>query len=110
LSWENNGGVWVVAIEGQINGANSPELEKRLLAKVEEEGATRMALDFSRVDYISSAGLRVVLLLAKKLSGEAGGVALFGMQPGVFEVFEMCGFADILTIVDSLDAALDKLR
>ncbi|MDR2113199.1 MAG: STAS domain-containing protein, partial [Candidatus Accumulibacter sp.] len=66
------------------------------------------ALDLSGVDYISSAGLRVVLLLAKKLA-DGGALVLFGLQQGVYEVFEMCGFVDILTIVKTRDEALNKL-
>jgi stage II sporulation protein AA (anti-sigma F factor antagonist) len=62
----------------------------------------------SGVDYISSAGLRVVLLLAKKLA-DGGALVLFGLQQGVYEVFEMCGFVDILTIAKTRDEALSKL-
>jgi stage II sporulation protein AA (anti-sigma F factor antagonist) len=104
LSYHETGDIQTVALDGQINGSNADDLEKSLLA-VLDKGARKVVLDFSAVDYISSAGLRVVLLVAKKLSASAGSLVLCRLQPGVFEIFEMCGFADILTIVENHAAA-----
>jgi stage II sporulation protein AA (anti-sigma F factor antagonist) len=109
LSCETIDDVLLIALEGQINGSNAADVEQNLRAQV-DKGARRIALDFSRVDYISSAGLRVVLFLAKQLSGNAGALALYGLQKNVFEIFEMCGFIEILTVVDSREAALAKVR
>ncbi|GHU32835.1 anti-sigma factor antagonist [Betaproteobacteria bacterium] len=108
LSCEEAGDLRVAVIEGRINGANAGDLEEALLALL-DKGSQKFVLDFSGVDYISSAGLRVVLLAAKKISASAGSLVLCGMQPGVFEVFEMCGFVDILTIVDTRATALARV-
>lgn len=107
MSCEKVGAVRIATIEGRINGGNAGELEEALLTLL-NKGAQQLVLDFGGVDYISSAGLRVVLLIAKKVTVAAGNLILCGMQPGVFEVFEMCGFADILTIVDTRAEALAK--
>jgi stage II sporulation protein AA (anti-sigma F factor antagonist) len=110
LSCETTAGnILLIALEGQINGSNATELEKNLLAYV-EKGERRIVLDFSRVDYISSAGLRVVLFLAKHLSGNAGTLVLYGLQKNVFEIFDMCGFIEILTVVDTRETALAKFQ
>jgi stage II sporulation protein AA (anti-sigma F factor antagonist) len=65
LSYEISNGVRIAAIEGQINGSNANELEEALLSWV-GDGGESFVLDFSDVNYISSVGLRTVLLVAKK--------------------------------------------
>jgi stage II sporulation protein AA (anti-sigma F factor antagonist) len=107
MSCEEAGAVRIAAIEGRINGGNAGELEEALFTLL-NKGSQQLVLDFGGVDYISSAGLRVVLLIAKKVTSAAGNLVLCGMQPGVFDVFEMCGFVDIMTIVDTRAAALAK--
>ena len=99
----------LLSIEGQINGNNATSLEACLRDHV-DKAAYRIALDFSGVDYISSAGLRVVLWLAKQLQDHAGALALYGLRQNVLEIFDMCGFVDILTIVENREAALEKIR
>jgi stage II sporulation protein AA (anti-sigma F factor antagonist) len=101
--------VLLFSIEGQINGNNAMLLEQNLQAHV-DKASYRIALDFSGVDYISSAGLRVVLWLAKQLREHAGALALFGLRQNVLEIFEMCGFVDILPIVENREAALAKIK
>jgi stage II sporulation protein AA (anti-sigma F factor antagonist) len=101
--------VLLLSLEGQINGNNATVLEQNLKAHV-DEAQYRIVLDFSGVDYISSAGLRVVLWLAKQLREHAGALALFGLRKNVLEIFEMCGFVDFLTIVESREAALAKIE
>ncbi|MDR1890487.1 MAG: STAS domain-containing protein [Zoogloeaceae bacterium] len=109
LTTETIHNVLLIALEGQINGNNSAELKKILTAYV-EDGAHKIALDFSQVDYISSAGLRVVLLLAESVAGQAGQLVLYGLKASVFEVFEMAGFVDILTIVNTREMALARFQ
>jgi stage II sporulation protein AA (anti-sigma F factor antagonist) len=105
LTSEKIGEVLVVSTAGQINSANAAALEAELLALV-EQGEHRWVLDMSRLDYISSAGLRVMLLLAKRLKQGSGRLVLCGMQPHVHEVFDISGFLSILTVVDSRATAL----
>ncbi|WP_353150620.1 STAS domain-containing protein [Pollutimonas bauzanensis] len=105
LSSEKIGKILVVSTAGQINSANAAELESELLALV-EQGEHRWVLDMGRLDYISSAGLRVVLLLAKRLKEKAGRLVLCSLQPHVHEVFDISGFLAILTVVDTRAEAL----
>lgn len=105
LSSEKIGEVLVVSTAGQINSANAAQLEAELLALV-EQGEHQWVLDMGRLDYISSAGLRVVLLLAKRLKQNAGRLVLCNLQPHVHEVFDISGFLAILTVVGSRAEAL----
>jgi stage II sporulation protein AA (anti-sigma F factor antagonist) len=101
--------VLLLSLEGQINGNNATGLEQNLKSYV-DKALYRIVLDFSGVDYISSAGLRVVLWLAKQIREHAGALALYGLRKNVLEIFEMCGFVDFLTIVESREAALAKIK
>lgn len=108
LANEKIGNVLVVSTAGQINSANAAELEAELLALV-AQGEYHWVLDMSRLDYISSAGLRVVLLLAKRLKQNTGRLVLCSMQAHVHEVFDISGFLSILTVVDDRATALEQL-
>jgi stage II sporulation protein AA (anti-sigma F factor antagonist) len=108
LSSEKIGEVLVVSLGGQINSANAAGIESTLLAFV-EQGERRCVLNLNQLDYISSAGLRVVLMLAKRLKQNAGLLVLCGLQPHVKEVFDISGFLSILTVTDSRSAALARL-
>ncbi len=90
-----NGTELTLALEGRLDTVTAPELEKEL--KESLDGAERLILDFSKLDYISSAGLRV-LLSAHKMMVAKGGMKVTNVNEIVAEVFEVTGFADILDI------------
>ncbi|MCF2620335.1 STAS domain-containing protein [Oscillibacter valericigenes] len=85
-----------LSIVGRIDTTTAPQLEAEL--KREIGGVTELLLDFSGVEYISSAGLRV-LLSAQKVMNRQGKMVLFHVDEAVMEIFEVTGFSDILTIV-----------
>ncbi len=89
------GGNVCVALEGRLDTTTAPELEKEL--KECMGGASELTLDFAKLDYISSAGLRV-LLSAHKAMAAKDGMKVTNVNEIVAEVFEVTGFADILTI------------
>ena len=84
-----------VALEGRLDTMTAPELEKELKASL--DGIESLELDFGKLDYISSAGLRVLLSAHKTMSGR-GGMKITHVNEIVREVFDVTGFADILTI------------
>ncbi|MBQ8954203.1 MAG: STAS domain-containing protein [Clostridia bacterium] len=90
-----NGSSLNIALEGRLDTTTAPELEQAL--KESMDSATELTLDFGKLDYISSAGLRV-LLSAHKVMGKKGGMKVTNVNEIVKEVFEVTGFADILTI------------
>ena len=95
ISKELNGSALILALEGRLDTMTSPELEAELNKSL--DGADSLILDFSKLDYISSAGLRV-LLSAHKAMIAKGGMTITNVNEVVQEVFEVTGFADILTI------------
>ncbi len=92
-----NGDVTIVAIAGNLDSASSPEAQQALDA-ILAGGARKLAVDFSRLDYISSAGLRVLLGAAKKVGAAGGALRLFGLNETVREVFDVSGFSTILAV------------
>ena len=90
-----NGTSLTVALEGRLDTTTAPELEQSL--KESMDSATELTLDFSKLDYISSAGLRV-LLAAHKAMAKKSGMKVVNANEMVKEVFDVTGFADILTI------------
>lgn len=90
-----NGTELTVALEGRLDTTTAPELENTLKGSL--DGVETLTLDFSKLDYISSAGLRV-LLSAQKQMNKQGSMVVRNVNEIVQEVFEVTGFADILTI------------
>lgn len=86
----------VLALEGRLDTTTAPELEKAI--NEEGEALRNLVLDFCGVNYISSAGLRVLLSAQKKMNKQ-GSMELINVSEEVMDIFEMTGFADILTIV-----------
>ena len=84
-----------LTIQGRIDTTTAPQLEAELRSDI--DGVTELYLDFTGVEYISSAGLRV-LLSAQKLMSRQGKMVLSHVNESVMEVFEVTGFSDILTI------------
>ncbi len=85
----------LLAVEGRLETTTAPELET--VIKSETDGITSLVLDFSKLEYISSAGLRA-LLMAQKIMNNQGAMKVTGANEIVTEIFEVTGFADILTI------------
>ena len=91
-----NGNSLTVAIEGRIDTTTAPKLEAELKASL--DGITELTMDLSKLDYISSAGLRV-LLSAQKMMNKQGEMKVAGANDAVQEIFAVTGFSDILNIV-----------
>jgi anti-anti-sigma factor len=100
--------VTIMALAGHLDSNTSPEAQAALDA-ILAGGGRKVVIDFRSLDYISSAGLRVLLGTAKRLSQERGALRLFGLNETVQEVFQISGFATILTVVDTEASALSGL-
>jgi anti-sigma B factor antagonist len=85
----------VLAVSGRLDTTTAPELEAAINGVTGE--AQSLKLDIAEVDYVSSAGLRVILAAHKTMSPK-GGLTVSGAKPEIMEVFEMTGFSDILNI------------
>ena len=98
----------VFKILGRLDSNTSPELEEKI-AETVNNGTTNMVIDFESLEYISSAGLRIILKTTKDLKRQNGQLILCSMQDYVREVFEISGFDSFLPIAADLDEALKKL-
>ena len=92
---KKNEEVTTIEIVGRLDTMTAPDLDKTLNADLAD--AKDLILDFKKLEYVSSAGLRVLLGAQKKLQ-KVGSMKLINVCEDVMEVFEMTGFADILTI------------
>lgn len=101
---EQRGASQILKPLGRIDSNTAPEFEKGLIGKV-QEGHTDIVLDFSSLDYISSAGLRVLLMAAKRVKPKGGRVAICAMHAHIEEVFRVSGFLPLFQVHASLDDA-----
>lgn len=100
-------GVTVLAPHGRIDTTTSGALDDRV-RRVVDDGARNLIVDFSGVEYISSAGLRVALVLAKRMRSLDGQLVLCGMGQPVRQVFQLAGFLPLFTITPDREAALAR--
>jgi len=101
------GQICVLKVSGRIDSSSSPELEKKI-NKLISQGEKNILLNFSNLEYISSAGLRVLLVSAKKLKSVNGKFMICCIKGMVKDVFVMSGFIDILTIFKNEEEALNN--
>ncbi|MBB95472.1 MAG: anti-anti-sigma factor [Rhodobacteraceae bacterium] len=97
----------VTAIDGRIDGTTAAEAETAILGRL--TGVPALVLDLAQVDYVSSAGLRVVLKAAKSARASGARLALAGLAPQVQEVFDISGFSSVLEIHASSAEAIASL-
>jgi len=94
----------VMSVKGRMDAVTAPEFEKAVQGLM-GEGEISFVIDLADLDYISSAGLRSILALAKKLKTADGSLRLAALQDTVKEVFDISGFSSIIPISDSVEAA-----
>ncbi len=95
----------VITVEGRLDTTQSDGFEKQVMEMLKED-QNRIVLDCKGLNYISSSGLRVFLILQKKMAAEGGALKICNLQPSIKEIFDMSGFSMIFSIYDDLDAAL----
>lgn len=108
IDWRQEAGISIVQASGRIDGVQAPAFRGALERGLEGESgkSEKWVLDFGRVTYIASAGLRVILSIAKRLRGQGAELALCSLSPAVHEVFAVSGFDNIIDIHASLKEAI----
>lgn len=99
------GGALVVALEGRLDSASCSNFEKTMIAHL-DAGAKHIVLDLSKLEYVSSAGLRSMLVAAKKSAGASSRIAVSGLTGNVLQVFEIAGFRSYFTVFPSAEEAV----
>ena len=97
--------VVILRLDGRLDAATAPVLDRKIQMLV-DDGHIQIALDFSQIDYLSSAGMRVLLSEGRKLHAKHGSFALFSLSSEVEEVLKMAGFDRILNIFPTEKEAL----
>jgi anti-anti-sigma factor len=105
---KDENGIVNLKINGRLDAESSILAEKQV-RDILDAGKTRLLFDFSDLEYISSAGLRVILMTIKELRAKEGKVVLCSLNEYVKEVFEVSNFASIIPITDSVKEGLGLL-
>jgi stage II sporulation protein AA (anti-sigma F factor antagonist) len=95
----------VVQLQGKVDATSAPAVEQALTGVI-DKGEKKLVLDCASLDFISSAGLRSLLLAVKKMKAAGGVISLAALQPHVKEVFDISGFSALFTIHASRADAL----
>jgi anti-anti-sigma factor len=95
----------VISVEGRIDTTNANEFEKQMLDVI-DGGSSRIILNCAGLNYISSSGLRVFLIVQKKMSAIKVQFRLSNLQPGIKEIFDISGFSSIFSVYPDQDAAV----
>ena len=105
ISSETKDSITVVRLEGNLDTNTSTDAQDYLNNAI-DGGASKVVVCFDKVDFVSSAGLRVLLATAKKLGGGGGALRVCGLNETVTEIFEISGFSTILNVFPSETEAL----
>ncbi len=95
----------LVCVEGRVDTTNAGDFEKSM-TEVIDGGSTKIILDCSGLSYISSSGLRVFLIVQKRMMGIKGHFRLCNLQPGIREIFDISGFSSIFSLFSDQEAAI----
>lgn len=107
LSTTDNGDVRIVHIQGDLDGQTAPQAQQQLLEQI-EAGHHKILINFKDLNFISSAGLRALLVTAKTLQQHDGQLRICEVSPSVREVFEISGFIMIIAVDEGQAEALEK--
>ena len=109
LTESKSGEVVIVSVKGKLDGNSAPQMQEKLLAAI-GGGEKHFAIDCTQLDYISSAGLRTFLVVAKQLKSVSGKVVLYALKEHIKEVFDLAGFSAAFPIFPSQGEALTSFR
>jgi len=101
-------GIVIIAIKGRLDADTSPEAEKVVKEALKSQ-TTRILFDLASLEYLSSAGLRVLLGAAKEMRRKDGKIVLCALNAFVKEIFEVSGFQSLIPIADSVESGIEVL-
>jgi len=108
ITEERREDILILRVIGRLDSSTSKTMEERLLPII-DSGEGRLVIELSQLDYISSAGLRVFLLAAKRMGSANGRMILCSLQDVVKQVFDIAGFSSFLTLAGSTEEAIKNL-
>ena len=96
ITKKQDGDALTVVLSGRLDTTTSPDLDKALYDEL--SGIRELILDFTELNYISSAGLRVLLRFQRKMNAQDAGMKITGVSDPILEIFDITGFSEILTV------------
>ena len=108
ISEERKAEFVILGLSGKLDATSAKTFEDKILGVI-NAGTQRLVVDLSRLEYVSSSGLRVLLLAAKRLQTTDGKMVLCGLQDHIRQVFDLAGFSSILSVYGSRDEAIEAL-
>lgn len=103
IAQQEKSGVVCIKLTGRLDADSAPAAEATV-NELMQQGKTRLLFDLSELDYISSAGLRVILLTVKGVQSQKGKLVLSALRPYVREIFDVSNFSSIIPITDTVAA------
>lgn len=108
LTFEHHNGIELVKLAGDLDGHTTPQVQAQLVPRV--EAGAKILLDMSDVTYMSSAGLRLLLVLYRQLKAKNGRVILLGLGDDIKDTMSVTGFLDFFDVADHHDDAIRRLQ
>lgn len=108
ISEEKKNDVMLLRMKGRLDAVTSPSTEKQV-GKIIDSGNYKVLMDFGGIDYLSSAGMRMLLVTTRKASSHSGYLVLYAIAPNIAEVLKMSGFDRLLKIAKDESEAMQKL-
>jgi len=106
---KTSGSITIVYLKGRLDTVTAPAVESRLL-EMFQEGKKYMVLDFQGVNYLASAGMRVLLSLAKRIKNLSGRLMLTALLPAIHDVLSITGFLPYFEIHETVDKAVEAMK
>lgn len=107
LKEEKRGGILILRVKGRLDAISSPLAEKKIFDFI-NNGEIKLILDFEGVNYLSSAGMRMLLSTTKKLKTLSGKLVVCGVNINVMDVLKMSGFDHVLELATDEEEAIQK--
>ena len=104
---EAKGDILILRMSGRLDAVSSPTAERKVFDYI-NSGQYKLLLDFSGIDYLSSAGMRMLLSVTKKLKTLSGKLVLFSVTSNVMDILKMSGFDHVLEIVQTEEDGLRR--
>lgn len=100
--------IHIVDIVGNLDTNTAPDADNHL-NKLMDQGVKKIVINFDKLDFITSAGLRVFLAASKRIKSEEGDITICNLNEAVQEIFDISGFSTILNVSGSLEQTLESL-
>lgn len=104
---ETKGDILILRMSGRLDAVSSPAVERKVFENI-NNGQCKLLIDFTGVDYLSSAGMRMLLSVTKKLKTLSGRLVLFSLTLNVLDILKMSGFDHVLEIVQTEEDGLRR--